>query len=40
MLRRLMRHDSIETTMDYYADLDCADVADQLSASFLMSRGS
>jgi integrase len=30
VLRRLMRHSSIGTTMAYYVDLDSADVADQL----------
>jgi hypothetical protein len=34
VLRRLMRHSSIQTTMGYYVDLDSADVADQLWASF------
>ena len=34
VLRRLMRHASIGTTMGYYVDLDSADVADQLWASY------
>jgi hypothetical protein len=34
VLRRLMRHSSIQTTMAYYVDLDSADVADQLWASY------
>jgi integrase len=34
VLRRLMRHSSIQTTMAYYVDLDAADVADQLWASY------
>ncbi len=34
VLRRLMRHSSIGTTMGYYVDLDSADVADQLWASY------
>ena len=34
VLRRLMRHASIQTTMAYYVDLDSAEVADQLWASW------
>jgi len=34
VLRRLMRHSSIATTMGYYVDLDSAEVADQLWASY------
>ena len=34
VLRRLMRHASIGTTMGYYVDLDSANMADQLRASF------
>lgn len=34
ILKRLMRHASIDTTMTYYVDLDSADVADQLWATF------
>jgi hypothetical protein len=34
VLRRLMRHASIQTTMAYYVDLDAADVADQLWAGW------
>ena len=34
VLRRLMRHAAIQTTMSYYVDLDAADVADQLWADF------
>lgn len=34
VLRRLMRHSSIATTMGYYVDLDSDDVADQLWAGW------
>jgi len=34
VLRRLMRHSSIATTMGYYVDLDAADVADELWTSY------
>ena len=34
VLRRLMRHASIGTTMAYYVDLDAADVARELEAQF------
>ncbi len=34
VLKRLMRHASIQTTMAYYVDLDAADVADQLWAGW------
>jgi len=34
VLKRLMRHSSITTTMGYYVDLDAAEVADQLWASY------
>jgi integrase len=34
VLRRLMRHSSIDTTMSYYVDLDAADVARELQAQF------
>ncbi len=34
VLKRLMRHSSITTTMSYYVDLDAADVADELWAKF------
>jgi integrase len=34
VLKRLMRHASIETTMSYYVALDSADVADELWAKF------
>ncbi len=34
VLRRLMRHSSIQTTMAYYVDLDSAEVADQLWAGW------
>jgi hypothetical protein len=34
VLRRLMRHASISTTMSYYVDLDAADVARELQAQF------
>ena len=34
VLKRLMRHSTIQTTMSYYVDLDSADVADQLWASW------
>ena len=30
VLRRLMRHSAIQTTMSYYVDLDAADMANQL----------
>jgi hypothetical protein len=29
VLRRLMRHSAIQTTMGYYVDLDSADVAEK-----------
>jgi len=34
VLRRLMRHASIATTMAYYVDLDAANVARELQAQF------
>jgi integrase len=34
VLKRLMRHSAIQTTMGYYVDLDAAEVADQLWASY------
>ena len=34
VLKRLMRHASITTTMGYYVDLDADEVADQLWADF------
>jgi hypothetical protein len=34
VLKRLMRHSAIQTTMSYYVDLDAAEVADQLWADF------
>jgi hypothetical protein len=34
VLKRLMRHSSIDTTMGYYVALDSADVADELWAKF------
>jgi integrase len=34
ILKKMMRHSSIETTMAYYVDLDAAEVADQLWAGF------
>ena len=34
VLKRLMRHAAIQTTMGYYVDLDAAEVADQLWASY------
>jgi len=34
VLKRLMRHSAIQTTMNYYVDLDAADVADQLWADW------
>jgi integrase len=34
VLRRLMRHSSIQTTMAYYVDLDSAEVADELWAGW------
>jgi hypothetical protein len=34
VLKRLMRHSAIQTTMTYYVDLDSAEVADQLWASW------
>jgi integrase len=34
VLKRLMRHSSIATTMGYYVDLDAAEVADQLWANY------
>ncbi len=34
VLKKMMRHSSIETTMAYYVDLDAAEVADQLWAGF------
>ncbi len=34
ILKRLMRHASIDTTMSYYVALDSADVADELWAKF------
>lgn len=39
VLKRLMRHASIETTMGYYVDLDSADVADQLWAAYGEEQG-
>ena len=38
VLKRLMRHASIQTTMAYYVDLDAADVADQLWAGWGKTR--
>ena len=38
VLRRLMRHSSIQTTMAYYVDLDSAEVADQLWAGWGTTR--
>jgi len=40
VLRRLMRHSAIQTTMGYYVDLDAADVADQLWAGWGANGGS
>jgi hypothetical protein len=34
VLKKMMRHSSIETTMAYYVDLDAAEVAGQLWAGF------
>ncbi len=34
VLKRLMRHASIQTTMGYYVDLDADEVADQLWAGW------
>ena len=34
ILKRLMRHSSVTTTMSYYVDLQAADVADELWAKF------
>ena len=34
VLKRLMRHSTVQTTMGYYVDLDAADVADQLWAGY------
>jgi hypothetical protein len=34
VMRRLMRHSSVATTMGNYVDLDSAEVADQLWASY------
>ena len=34
VLKRLMRHAAIQTTMSFYVDLDAAEVADQLWASY------
>jgi integrase len=34
VLRRLMRHSAIQTTMAYYVDLDADDLADQLWATY------
>ncbi len=39
VLKRLMRHSSIATTMGYYVDLDAAEVADQLWAGWGDSTG-
>ena len=33
LLKKLMRHSSIETTMPYYVDLDAGEIAEQLWAS-------
>lgn len=34
VLRRLMRHSTVQTTMTYYVEIDAADVADELWAKF------
>jgi integrase len=34
VLKRLMRHAAIQTTMGYYVELDAAEVADQLWATY------
>jgi len=34
ILKRLMRHSTVQTTMGYYVDLESADVADQLWADY------
>jgi len=34
VLKRLMRHSTVQTTLSYYVDLDAADVADQLWADY------
>jgi integrase len=34
VLRRLMRHSTVQTTMTYYVDIDAAEVADELWAKF------
>jgi len=34
ILRRLMRHADIQTTMSYYVDLDAAEIADTLWQGF------
>jgi integrase len=39
VLKRLMRHASIQTTMAYYVDLDAAEVADELWAKFGAKEG-
>jgi hypothetical protein len=39
VLRRLMRHASIQTTMGYYVDIDASDVADDLWARFSATPG-
>ncbi len=40
VLKRLMRHSTVQTTMAYYVDLDAADVADQLWAGYTATAGS
>jgi integrase len=39
VLKRLMRHSSIQTTEKYYVNLDAAEVADELWAKFSSSEG-
>jgi integrase len=39
ILRRLMRHAAIQTTLAYYVDLDAAEVARELSAKFGVAKG-
>ena len=34
VLKRRMRHSSVNTTLAYYVDLDTAEVADELWAKF------
>jgi len=40
VLKRLMRHSAVQTTLAYYVDLDTAEVADELWAKFGADDGS